>query len=89
MKEIFQILGLDNVSGPWYAFWSGFGGDLTIFAGLFAIAGSFLRKHNCHVKGCWRIGRHPVDGTQYVVCRRHHPDDSPTHKDVISRWRKN
>ena len=27
-------------------------------------------KHNCHDKGCWRIGRHTVDGTPW--CDRHH-----------------
>jgi hypothetical protein len=31
-----------------------------------------FRHHNCHVKGCWRLGR-PVDGTPYVACHVHHP----------------
>lgn len=73
-----HILGLDNLSGPWYGFWSGVGGDLS----LFTVAYALVRRHNCHVQRCWRIGRHPVDGG-YLVCARHHPFGPPTHQDVI------
>jgi hypothetical protein len=31
-----------------------------------------FRKHNCHVRGCWRIGHHPLG--PYLLCRKHHPD---------------
>jgi hypothetical protein len=54
--------GTSNEAGPYYAFWSGFGSDLSEAA--------LLRKHNCHSRGCWRIGRHVVDGTPW--CDRHH-----------------
>ncbi len=63
--------GTVNESGPYYGFWSGFGSDL----GEVAIIGSVLgvlRHHNCHVKGCFRLGR-PVEGTPYIACPRHHP----------------
>ena len=33
-----------------------------------------VRKHNCHQPWCWRVGRYPVEGTEFVVCRHHHPD---------------
>jgi hypothetical protein len=73
---ILHVLGVDNVSGPWYGFWSGFGSDLgevTIIAGLLAI----YKRHNCHVKGCLRIGRHPftddATGATYMLCGKHHP----------------
>lgn len=59
-------------SPAYYNFWSGFGSDL----GEVAIIGGVVamyRKHNCHVTGCWRIARHPVEGTPYIVCRKHHP----------------
>lgn len=79
---LFHILGLDNLGGPWYGFWSGFGSDLSEVVLIGALYQLF-RKHNCHVKGCWRVGRHPVDGTDHIVCRRHHPDDDPTHADVL------
>jgi hypothetical protein len=74
--------GTVNESGPYYGFWSGFGSDLSEFALVGALAG-LLRKHNCHVRGCPRIGRHHVEGTQYVVCGHHSPTGAPTHQDVI------
>jgi hypothetical protein len=77
-------MGIDNGSGPWYLFWSGFGanlGELAIVAGLVSL---YLR-HNCHVKGCWRIGRHPVEGTTWVVCRKHHPEEAPTPEQVLEK----
>lgn len=52
-----------------YNFWSGFGSDLTEFALIGALIGVY-RKHNCHDKGCWRVGRHIVDGTPW--CNKHH-----------------
>lgn len=63
---ILHWLGLDNEAGRPYAFWSGAGSDL----GYLAIIGGMWRKHNCHSKGCWRVGRHHVDGTPW--CDRHH-----------------
>lgn len=66
-----HILGLDNASGAWYLWWSGFFGDLTIFA----VPLILLRKHNCHQKWCLRLGRHPVAGTTFTVCKKHHPED--------------
>lgn len=64
------VTGVAGTSGRWYAWWSGFASDL----GLFAAAGGLYWKHKCHVGRCPRIGRHPVDGTPYVVCRPHHPE---------------
>lgn len=63
--------GTVNESGPYYGFWSGFGSDIgeaTLIAGVFAA----YHHHNCHVKGCPFLG-HPVDGTPYVACPKHHP----------------
>lgn len=77
---LLHVLGIDNVSGRWYGFWSGFGSDL----GLIAAGAAFLRHRNCHVHGCWRLGRHPVEGTPYQVCRRHHPAGPPDHVKVIA-----
>jgi hypothetical protein len=70
---LLHVLGVDNVAGSWYGWWSGAGsdiGEITLIAGVAA----FLRHKNCHVHGCLRIGRHPVAGTTHTVCRRHHPD---------------
>src|SRR5665213_2928055 len=54
----------------WYNFWSGFGSDI----GEVVIIGSLIslyKQHNCPVKVCWRIGRHPVEATQYKTCHKH------------------
>jgi hypothetical protein len=63
-----------------YNFISGPLADITLLGGVYAI----LRRHNCHVKGCWRIGRHRVTGTDYVVCRHHHPDPPVTAEHVLA-----
>ena len=62
--------GADNPSGPWYGFWSGFGsdfGEVTIFGGL----GLMWKHHNCHVKGCPRLG-HIDPAVHAPACRKHH-----------------
>lgn len=83
MHWLSHIAGLDNASGAWYLWWSGLAADLPEFAvvwGLIALA----RKHTCHIHRCWRVGRHPVDGTTFVVCRRHHPEiDKVTPQDLV------
>jgi hypothetical protein len=78
-----HLMGLDNLSGPFYGFWSGIGSDL----GEVTIIGAALSiwwKHECHVKGCHRMGRHPVAGTPHVVCRRHHPEGEKTHAQILA-----
>ena len=75
---ILHWLGIDNVSGEPYGFWSGFGGDLGIIGALLAIPWVQWKRHNCQVRGCWRIGRHaftdPQDKVVRALCWRHHPD---------------
>jgi hypothetical protein len=72
MHALSHFFGFDNLSGPFYGFWSGAGSDIGELALVGAVLG-MIRVHNCHVKGCFRIGHHPVDGTPYKVCRVHHP----------------
>ncbi len=76
-----HVLGLDNAGGNFYLFWSGFGANFAEFAMVGALWG-IVRKHNCHIRRCPRIGRFPVEGTQFTVCQRHHPDDAPTASDL-------
>lgn len=64
--------GTTNEPGPYYGFWSGFGSDIGEVVLIGAIYAG-LRKVNCHVKGCFRIGHYEVKGTPYKVCRKHHP----------------
>lgn len=83
MSWLLHVLGVDNEAGRWYAFWSGFGSDI----GEVAIVGSLLaivRKHNCHVHRCWRVGHLPVevDGISYSVCHKHHPTGPPKAEEI-------
>jgi len=69
--------GIADMSGPYYAFWSGFGADIAEFSLVgTAVTGLYQlnRKFNCHQRGCWRIGTHPAAGGQFLLCARHHPD---------------
>lgn len=78
-----HTLGIDDASGAWYLWWSGIGADLGYLAIVGTLAAS-IRRHNCHVRPCWRIGRFPVAGTHWVVCRAHHPEDEPSAEDVVT-----
>ena len=82
---ILHWLGVDNVSGPAYAWYSGAGSDIGELAIVGALLG-VLRKHNCHVHGCWRVGRHQVEGTPFIVCHRHRPGGPVTAADVRKRY---
>lgn len=76
MNWLEHALGMDNLSGPIYGLWSGFGSDVGEFA-LFGAAIAFYRRHTCHVDSprfCWRWGAHQVAGTPYRACKKHHPD---------------
>jgi hypothetical protein len=66
-----RYTGADAEPGTWYGFWSGFGGSIPDFLILGSIV-TIYRHHNCHVKGCLRLGK-PVDGTPYLACPLHHP----------------
>jgi hypothetical protein len=55
-----------------YNFWSGIGSDLqeiTLLTGAVIV----YWHHSCHVGWCLWPGRHPVEGTGYKTCRKHHP----------------
>jgi hypothetical protein len=82
--------------GPdqYYNFWSGFGSDLgeaTLISAVGIGVYTGVRKVNCHTKGCWRIGHHPLDGTPYILCRHHHPHvptKGASHERILEEHRK-
>ncbi len=86
--------GIVDMSGPYYAFWSGFGSDIAEFSLVgAAVTGVYQlnRKFNCHQRGCWRIGTHPAAGGQFLLCYRHHPDyqgKKPTHELIAKLHRQ-
>ncbi len=63
------VTPLDPLHNDGYQWWSGLGSDVFLITGL---AYGF-RKINCHERRCWRVGKHHIEGTPYVVCHRHHP----------------
>jgi hypothetical protein len=78
--------GTVNESGPYYGFWSGFGSDLGEVTLIGAVVAGY-RHSNCHTRHCWRIARHPVEGTPYKVCRRCHPTvptKAPTRSHILA-----
>jgi len=82
--------------GPdlYYNFWSGFGSDLgeaTLISAVGIGVYTGVRKVNCHTKGCWRIGRHTLEGTPYILCRHHHPSvpsKGATHEHILEQHRR-
>jgi hypothetical protein len=82
--------------GPdlYYNFWSGFGSDLgeaTLISAVGIGVYTGVRKVNCHTKGCWRIGHHALEGTPYILCRRHHPGvptKGASHKHILEQHRR-
>lgn len=85
MSWLLIVLGLTNASGPWYLFWSGFYGALS----LFVVSMTLLRKFNCHWPKCWYIAWQPhPNGTGVMLCRKHLPiARSQWHRHVITHSR--
>jgi len=79
---------------PYYNFWSGIGSDIgeaTLISAVGIGVYTGIRKVNCHTKGCWRIGRHTLDGTPYILCRHHHPEvpsGGASHEHILEHYRK-
>ena len=82
VQGLYRFFGLDNGGGANYLFWSGIGSDFAELAILGAVIQAY-RSHTCHVRGCWRIQRRKVAGTEHVVCHKHHPRGEPEHEDII------
>lgn len=80
MHWLAHFLGTDNVSGTYYGWWSGAGSDLGELAIIGGLA-SVIRRHNCEVHGCWRLGRHQTAAGRWV-CRKHHPEGRLTAEQV-------
>lgn len=67
-------IGIDTQTSLEYAYFSGFGAWLSSTLGLSSIVAAVVLHLNCHAPQCPRVGRYPIAGGQYKVCRRHHPD---------------
>lgn len=67
---LLYVIGVRPSTSLWGAFWEGFGSGPIAWC-ILPIA--YLRHQNCHEPWCFRIGKHPVDGTPFKACRKHHP----------------
>lgn len=70
---LYHVLDWPMNTGPngGYNFWSGIGSGSPLLLGC----ALWWRRHNCHVKGCWRLQWHVHPDHGHPVCRRHHPHD--------------
>ena len=68
---LLHVTGGDNGSGSWYLEWSGFISLIITILPMWIGIWVFIRKHNCHVDGCWRLRTH-VDEGGMVACKHHH-----------------
>lgn len=74
-----HFFGIDTQQSDNYDFFSGPG---PVFVTILLGSGALftLWSHlNCHVDGCPRIGKFPLAGGQYKVCRQHLPEGHPAH----------
>jgi hypothetical protein len=87
IRFLAHICGIDNASGGWYLWWSGFGGYTFV---ALAIIWTSVRKRTCHYRGCWRPGLHEVPDSDYIVCAKHFPGvppSKPTLKELHNLFR--
>lgn len=77
-----RSLGIDGQASKNYAFVSGSGPMFIAALGFTGLVVTAVHHLNCHQAGCPRVGRYPVAGGEYKVCRRHHPD--PQIKEGVS-----
>lgn len=65
-----QATGFNKQVTPEYGFSSGIGPMILAAFGYGTLVAGVWHGVNCHEGGCWRIGRHRVDGTPW--CNVHH-----------------
>jgi hypothetical protein len=72
-----------------YNFFSGFGSDLGEYTIVASLAGNIAvvwRAHTCQrFWWCWRHPAAVLEGTQYRLCHRHHPDGIPGVAEAVRR----
>lgn len=79
---LFVWLGMANVAGPIYAFWSGSGSVLLPwFLNGLTLAGLFWWHNQCHVHRCYWYARRKTAAGE-PACWRHHPEPKRTVEDL-------
>lgn len=70
MHLLLHILGIDDMSGRWYAWWSGSGSDVEELFLLGGAVFALYRRHQCETRRCLRLVRHQTAAGHHV-CHRH------------------
>lgn len=70
-----HFLGIDTQQSQNYDFVSGVGPMIIAAMGFSGALATMVHHVNCHAPGCWRVGKYPLAGGQWKVCRWHHPDE--------------
>jgi hypothetical protein len=73
--KIMHFLGWDGQTSDYYAAWSSSIPALIALLGFSSLFAGFAHHINCHEPGCWRFGRHHVNGS--VWCNLHHLNARP------------
>lgn len=73
--ELCRVTGFELQTTPQYGFTSGIGPMILTGLGMAGIATGLWHGHNCHRDGCFRIGKHRVNGTPW--CNLHHEQARP------------
>lgn len=81
MHWLLHVLGVDTQQSYAYDAWSGCIPALLTSTTICAATAAFLRRHNCEVRHCPRLGRHAT-AAGHRVCRRHHPEGHLTEQRV-------
>ena len=74
-----HFLGIDTQGSQNYDFVSGVGPMIITALGYGGIISALVGKFNCHHHGCWRIGKHHVNGSPW--CTVHHHEVRPERRD--------
>lgn len=74
-RPLIHLLGIDTQQSDNYDFVSGVGPMIIAALGFGGVVGGMWHHLNCHADGCFLIGRYPLAGGKWKVCRRHHPDE--------------
>lgn len=74
-----HFLGIDTQGSQNYDFVSGVGPMIVTGLGYGGLITALVAKFNCHKPGCWRIGKHHINGSPW--CDAHHGDVRPERRD--------
>jgi hypothetical protein len=79
-RGFLHFFGIDTQTSDNYCFWSGVGPCLVTLTLGSGVLVTIWRHLNCHADRCPKLGRFPVAGGRFKVCRRHHGEVTGHHR---------